>query len=371
MAPLLVGLLAARALPARAADCPTRLERLDAVEAAEQALIEADLAATDLKLRELEASLACGGLAETELLGRLWLVEAAWLTMQGDTDAAGDSWRAAAAVAPGRWLDDYGVNLRRAYEQATARPSDDVATLTLDPPLFRWIGAIDGQIVDFPVTVPAGLHLVQVGPDQDHVAFARMLVAFSSAPSVVVTGLVEPTDEPGPVVAAPVPEPVLEDRFPVGVVSLYTAVGADLAFGRSVSRGEADEPAVKVLLPFQTGVVLRPSGPDRIQTWFRLTADAGLLVGGDFLHTDAYGDATTPAALGTQVAAGAASGRTDMGLLVGYQWPDRVPIRGVIAARLRQAPVQIEGRLGLNAAFGRNPEPAFDIAIAAIPTLFR
>ncbi|MEQ1505893.1 MAG: hypothetical protein ABMB14_26900, partial [Myxococcota bacterium] len=102
----------------------------------------------------------------------------------------------------------------------------------------------------------------------------------------------------------------------------------------------------------------------------RLTGIAAPLLNGDYLHDDAFGDTSSPTALGVDLAGGASGGLGDMGLLVGYQWPDRVPVRGVVAGRLPRWPVQLEGRLGMNAAAGRSPEPAFDLVVAVIPALF-
>jgi hypothetical protein len=366
----LLGLLLWSASPSQAQECPDRLARLDLLDEAERALVEADLDTTDLKLRELEAALACGPLAEGELLGRLWLVEAAWLTMQGDALAAGDSWRAAARVAPGRWVENFGKQLRESYEAATAETPVGTATLSLDPPLFRWVGSVDGRVVEFPAQVPPGLHLVQVGSDESHVVFARMVVAYPSTPIVVQTGLVEPTTafvgdpaEPG---EPPREEKLPKEPLPAPTSSLFVAGGANLAIGKPVGEGEGAEPGVKVVLPIETGLTLRPG-----RAWIRWVGLAGPLVGGNFRYTDKFGETSTPVALGTLLAAGASAGQGDMGLMAGFQWPDRVPVRGVVAGRLPRFPGQFEGRLGMNAAFGRTPEVAFDVVFALTPALIR
>ncbi|MEZ4239041.1 MAG: hypothetical protein R3F59_23385 [Myxococcota bacterium] len=361
------------AAPARAQDCPDRLARLDMIEAAEQKLLEADLAGADLGLRSLEKALGCGSLAESDLLARMWLLEGAWLTLQGDPQAAVDSWRAAARVAPGRWVDAYGPELREAYDEAVAAPSpEETARIHLDPPLFRWIGAVDGHIQNFPARVEPGLHVVQVGPGEDDIRYARVLVAFPEAPSVVVTGLVEPTNafdeasQPGDD-GKPYKPP--KDPIPPANLSLYTAVGSALALGRGVdgARGASAEPGVKLTLPLETGFTVRPGS----RAFVRLAGTAALLVGGEFQFDDAHGAGHSPAAVGASLTGGAWSGLGDMGLLVGYQWPDRIPVRGVLAGRLPRFPLQVEGRLGMNAAFGRTPEPALDVVFALTPRLFR
>lgn len=356
-----------------ASGCPDRLGRLDIVDQAEQKLVEADLVAADLTLRSLEKALGCGALAESELLARMWLVEGAWLTLQGDPQAAVDSWKAAARVAPGRWVEAYGPSLREAYEEAAAEPaSTEAARIELDPPLFQWIGAVDGVVTQFPARVAPGLHLVQVGPSEDDIRFARVLVAIPSAPSVVVTGLVEPTspfDVGGSGPPGGKPPKVRKDPRPLPHASLYVGAGSDLAFGRAVARegeGAASEPGVKVMFPLETGLVVRPG-----RGFFRVAGSAGYLVGGKFLYDDRYGDTETAASLGGHLVGGAWSGLGDMGLLVGFQWPDRIPIRGVVGGRLPRFPLLVEGRLGMNAAFGRTPEPAVDVVVALVPSLFR
>lgn len=352
--------------------CLDRVGRLDLLDDAERALVEADLDTTDRKLRELETALSCGSLAEEELLGRLWLVEAAWLTMQGNGIAAGDSWRAAARVSPGRWIEDFGKQLRESYEAATGEPPTGKAQLKLDPPLFRWVGAVDGRVVEFPAELSPGLHLVQVGSSEDQIRFSRMVVAYPSIPIVVATGLVEPlTDFIGtPVPTEPVPDqkPPRDPKtpLPAPASSLYIASGAALAVGRPAGEGDGAEPSVKVVLPLETGVVIRPG-----RAWIRATAVAGPLFFGRFQYDDRYGATNSPVALSALLAAGASASQGDMGLMVGAQFPDRIPVRGIVAGRLPHFPAQIEGRLGTNILFDRPPEVAFDLVFALAPALIR
>lgn len=361
-------LLLAAAPAALAQDCPDRDARLDLADAAERALVEADLAEADRLLREIEATFSCGSLVEPELLGRMWLVEAAYLTLQGDDAAAQDSWRAADRVAPGRWVEDFGPRLRTSFEQAIAAP-EARGTLALDPPLFRWIGAVDGRVVEFPAEVEAGLHLVQVGPDEDHVQFARVLLAFPNTPSVVVTGLIEPTsDRPQPVVVAPQPPvPAVPEREPVvqPLVTLHLGVGAGAVIGRPAEDPGGTEPGFKLTVPIETGAVGRPGG-----LWFRGAFSAAPLLGGDFLYEDQWGRAGSPASLGVHFAGGVAARQGDMGGLVAWQWPGRIALRGVLSGLVGRAPLHLEGRIGVNIlSDGRSPEPAFDFVAAFTPRL--
>lgn len=365
-----IALLTLLAAAEAADECPDRLDRLDLVEAAERALVEADLAAADARLRELEAAVGCGPLAEPELLGRMWLVEGAWLTLQGDAEAAADSWRAAARVAPGRWVVEYGAKLRKAYEDANAAPPRGDTLITLDPPLFRWIGAVDGEVVAFPATVPAGLHIVQVGPDEDHVAFSRILLAFPDTPSVVVTGLLEPTTTaPAPAPAATEPEPQVVEKPPrdPGALALHVGIGGDAIVGRPVVGEAADEPGVKIVLPVETGLTVRPAR----SVWVRTAVVAGPLLGGAFVYEDQYGEGVSPAALGAHLAGGYGAPQGDIGALVGVQWPGRVVARALLGGVLGRSPLRLEGRVGIDGAIGRSPEPAFSLVLSFAPRFVR
>ncbi|MEQ1571756.1 MAG: hypothetical protein ABMA64_39370, partial [Myxococcota bacterium] len=231
------------AAAADAPPCPTRLERLDMIDAAEQELILTNLDAARQRLRQLEAAFACGTIAESEVLGRLWLAQGAISGLSGKPGDAIEPWRSAGRVSAGRWVAEYGQVLRDQYELAIDAPTPEMSTLVLDPPLFRWMGAVDGQVVEFPAQVPAGLHLVQVGADELNVAFARMVVTEPGEEVLVQTGISEPSN----FVAAPEPAPETAPARsrppprPPPRASLYTAVGADLALGRGDERDEAVE----------------------------------------------------------------------------------------------------------------------------------
>lgn len=100
------------------------------------------------------------------------------------------------------------------------------------------------------------------------------------------------------------------------------------------------------------------------------------MIGGRFQYDDRYGATNSPVALGALLAGGASAGQGDMGLLAGFQFPDRIPVRGVVAGRLPYFPAQIEGRIGMNAVLpseegSRPPEVAFDVVFAVVPGLIR
>lgn len=346
--------------------CPTRAERLDLLDEGEAGLLEADFGTAETKLRALEGAFSCGSLVETDLLARMWLLEGAWLTLQGNPDQGADSFRAAARVGPAVWVSDYGPKLRSAYEAAIAVPAAGSTTLSVDPDLFRWVGAVDGQPTRFPLNVPPGLHLVQVGASTDDVRFSRIVVAFADTPIVIVTGLVEPTGSetaggPKPAPGAPETKPPVEHP----PWTLHAAAGAGLALGPDPAGAEA---GTKVAVPLEAGVVWRPSNA----AWTRVVVSSGALLGGTYGWTHGDVPTTSPSQLGAHVAGGFAARQGDMGFLAGWQWPGRAAFRGVLAGRLPKVPVHLEGRIGLNlSASGGAPETAVDLLLAFTPRLVR
>lgn len=355
---------------ASAQDCPSRDDRLDLMDAAERSLVEADVEAAETSRRELEAALGCGAVANPELLARMWLVEGALLTLAGDEATAAASWQAAARVSPGTWNPDLGDMLRTTYESALQTSASGSTPLSIEPELFRWIGAVDGEVITrFPITVDPGLHLVQVGANEDDVRFARIVMAFPDTPVVVVTGLVEPTkDEPRPAPTAVTPSPEAEPPPPPiehPPVTLHAAVGSAIGLGRPSDT--TDEPAVKILVPIETGLVFRP-----VQAvWIRGAIRAGQLLNGEFAYSDSFGDATSPTSLGFDLAGGLGARQGDLGLLAGYHWPGRVAFRGTVAVQLGSLPAAIEGRIGMDVLTGGAPETAFDVLLAFRPRLVR
>ncbi|HHO51301.1 MAG TPA: hypothetical protein ENK18_10610 [Deltaproteobacteria bacterium] len=349
--------------------CPDRLDRLDRLDEAERSVVEADLASTARILDELEAALSCGTIAEPELLGRTWLVEGALLTLEGDPEAAADAWRAAARVAPGLWVEDFGGTLREAYEIATDH-TPRMSSVRVEPPLFQFMGFVDGRPASFPHPVEAGLHVIQIGPDIDQIQFARVLLVFPDAPSVVITGLDEllsgsASDEPprpDPAPGAPLDNP----RAGEPRLTLHTAAGAALTL--SSAESASDDPPTQITVPIETGLVVRPGGV----AWLRAVASAAPLLGGSFSYTDARGPGSASSALGWHLAGGLAAEQGDMGLLVEMQWPGRWGIRGVLAsAPLQGAPLGIEGRIGLSFLADSPPAPSLELLAVLRPRLLR
>ena len=367
-----VGITAvAWAQPTPGPECPDRNARLDLADALQAAVVEADLSGAATQLEALEAALGCGWIAEAEVLGRMWLAEGALLSLQGDPDGAEDAWRAAARISPGLWVEDFGGILRTEYESAIDLPQRR-SSIQVDPPLFEFIGAVDGRVVDFPYDVQAGLHLVQVGPAVDEITFARILLVFPDIPSVVVTGVQEmPLAMADPVQEPPEPPPEVEAGPPEVRLALHAAVGGAVAFGTAFDTDPATgdpEPGVQLTLPVESGLVVRPTPG----SWIRLSAAAAPLVGGRFVYDDAFGIARSPASVGGHLAGGFTADQGDMGLLLGYHWPGRWQVRGLVAGqRDWKLPVGLEGRIGLSMAPGRSPAPSLELLFTLRPRMVR
>jgi hypothetical protein len=344
--------------------CPTRLERLDLLDEGEKALFAADFGTTETKLRALEGALSCGPLAEVELLARMWLLEGAWYTRQGAPDQGADSFRAAARISAATWVSGYGSELRAAYESAIASSAAGSTTLVVEPDIFRWIGAIDGEVTRFPATVAPGLHLVQVGASESDVRFSRIVVAFPDSPVVVVTGLHEPTGtevRPAPApVAGPAPRKVVQHP----PLALHAAVGASASFGADP---EGDETGAKLAIPLEAGVVWHPINP----LWTRVALTGGPLLTGAYPWTDGDVATTSPSLLGAHAAGGFAANQGGLGLLAGWQWPGRAAIRGVLYGALPKVPIRVEARIGLNVPTAGTPETAIDLFVDVVPRLVR
>ena len=124
--------------------CLDRMGRLDLLEGAEQSIVDTDLVQAEQNLRAMERAFSCGSAADPTLLGRMWLVEGALLTLRRDPEGARDAFRAAARTAPGVWQEDYGPELRQAYEEAN-RDLRGSSAISLDPPLFNYVAPSMGS----------------------------------------------------------------------------------------------------------------------------------------------------------------------------------------------------------------------------------
>lgn len=186
------------------AACPDLEE---AVAAAEEAAAEVRLADAGEALERAEAAMGCTW-AGPVVLARFWNAEGVRATFEGDSEAARSSFAAARRVAPEVFDAAYGSKLRAAWEGAqVAEPS---ATLLLEPAPVRSNALLDG----LPLTsepIPAGLHLVQVGPEAAP-AFGELLLVVPGTLNTVRTGLAEERPAPAPVSTTPAATTSLEPK---------------------------------------------------------------------------------------------------------------------------------------------------------------
>ncbi|MFT5456821.1 MAG: hypothetical protein ACI9K2_003311 [Myxococcota bacterium] len=344
------------------AACPDRLEILDA---ATSAVVGADLFAARNRLNELEEAFACGGLAGRDELALLWLLEGALATFSGDADGAEDGFRAAAAISPGRFIEDLGPRLREQYEASLHRVAGAGGTVVIEPTLAGWTLAVDGEPVASPAEVAEGLHLVQVGPSPDEIGFARVIAVFGGT-LVVDTGF-EPIlyRDPPTVVeqrrdpVLPTPPPTLGSPPAPPTLGWTVSAGFGLAMGRQIDAGAVGmEPAVKPAVPFETAVRLRAGSG-----WARAGVGTGVLLSGDYLYAQDDRVVGSPVSLGAHLAGGWAGPSADVGGLVGLQWPGRITARAVGVMPVGDLPLEAEARAGLNIATERPVEPAIELML--------
>ncbi|MEM6927843.1 MAG: hypothetical protein AAF602_13005, partial [Myxococcota bacterium] len=112
----------------------------------------------------------------------------------GEIQAANEALLAAAELSPSTWVDGYGLAMRvrqirlMARESLATRPRGSVE---IEPE--GYVTGIDGARYDrFPARIPAGLHLVQVGPSEQEMKHAELVDVSADTELVVVTGLAPP-----------------------------------------------------------------------------------------------------------------------------------------------------------------------------------
>jgi hypothetical protein len=159
----------------------------------------------------LVEAFACGGPPTGNQLARMWLAEAALLLATGETVAADDALHSAASLSPSTWNDLYGPVMRQRWEEAGRRVPEAPGTLLVEGVPAGWVVSVDGlRVHTWPAALPAGLHLLQVGPDEQS---ARAALRFAIPPGqdlVLTPEIPEPEPEPLPApspVVAPLPAP--------------------------------------------------------------------------------------------------------------------------------------------------------------------
>ncbi len=113
-------------------------------------------------LQSAEATFACAAPPTTEQLGRFWLAHATFRYLQGDKNGAVAAFGAAYKLDSGLWIEDYGPRMRQVYNAAAVDIGGDgslAAAAPVEEPLAVYV---DGQPVELPAKLPAGMHLVQI-----------------------------------------------------------------------------------------------------------------------------------------------------------------------------------------------------------------
>lgn len=150
------------------AECGDRASLLDELD---QQVLEGRFEQAEITKQTVVAAFACGSLAEPTLVARLWLAEAVMLAARDDPGAP-ELFAAASRLSPTTWTEAYGPSLRKRWEEAERLPVKPSGTVRIDPLVSEYIAALDGTVLVFPAQVPAGPHLLQVGPRPTEMASA-------------------------------------------------------------------------------------------------------------------------------------------------------------------------------------------------------
>ena len=104
--------------------------------------------------------------------------------VSGKKDNALNAFSAASTLNPGMWVMAYGDRVRMVYENAAVGTSGN-GTIALEPAppgeLTEWV---DGEPVEMPADVAAGLHLLQVVDDNETVFHKLVMVPEDSTETV-------------------------------------------------------------------------------------------------------------------------------------------------------------------------------------------
>lgn len=219
--PLLIALGLAQAA------CPDPDQAVDALVGALEA---EDLDRAAFASKEAEAAVGCS-FAAPDTLARLWLAQGALDARRGALTAANDAFAAAQRLNPSLWLADAMVGLRRQVEVAVASAEQGSGSLQLQPLPQGWAVSVNGRVGVPLDAVPAGLTLVQVGPEAGEARFARFVYLVPGQQLVLQTGLQDPPlVEAAPALAEAPPAPERSRRRPP-ILLIAGAASGTLAIG--------------------------------------------------------------------------------------------------------------------------------------------
>ena len=314
------------------------------------------------------AALQCAPV-EPQALARYWLVEGALLHAEGDLEASDDNFAAARRVAPEVWLPDLGPALHERWMAARAPEGTGMIVMEPDPgPRPVWVDGALAEKGPGGWSVPAGLHLVQIGGLEGSAIEAVSGVWVAPGVSALIQTKLPPYVPPPP--PAPAPSPAPSPKAPPAPVprpdppgeggvqpALHALLGASGALGEELKSGMMKEPAVKVALPLELGLGLR-TGPLLV----RAQLGGALLLGGQYLASTQDGALSLPARLDLGLAAAAGNARLHAGVCGGMAWPSRLAGRALAGWR-PTGPLLMELRLGANLPTQRSLEPAGELLV--------
>ncbi|MCB9674730.1 MAG: hypothetical protein H6737_06410 [Alphaproteobacteria bacterium] len=225
--------------------CPAVPPLLDAATAA---LVEVETSTAQARMDEAEeALLACREIFDPLTLGRLWLLEGALRSVEGDEPAANDAFAASGRVAPEAWQDVFGPTIRGQYELARVR-DPGASVLDLLPELGANRAWVDGAPVEgAPIETTGGLHALQIADPTGVVLFSQVLWLAPEERMALETGVptaarIDTVEAPVPVAVAPPKKRV--DPLLVSGAGAVAVGGALLAvsFERSAAMRSATDP---------------------------------------------------------------------------------------------------------------------------------
>jgi len=330
-------------------DCPDVSPTLR--RAQESLLLMEDRDAAEA-IAEIEASFGCGFISDDNL-ARYWLLVATQRFLAGEEGYA-ERFRAAAAAEPDTWIVDLGDAVRAAYDEAVAEMPDDGRIDVTGVPT-GWVVRVDGRARELPAELPAGTHLVQVGPDLDTVEVHRLAVLVAGQ-GTVIDADIEGYEPP--------PPPSTSGSMPVRA---HAAAGVQLTQGEELTRqvqGDAvTEPATKLAVPLELGLALAP-GP----WWARLQLGVAPQASGGLLYLGSGEVRSASTAVEIAAAGGVTVASVDLGVLAGVSVPSRTVVRAVAALPI-VGPLAGELRVGANVHPARGVEPGGSLHVVFRPTL--
>ena len=144
-------------------------------------------------LIEAESQFQCTE-ASPEQVHRFWLIEAISLLGEDRPQDAARAFAAAKTIRPNSFPEQLGSKMKEEWQKAKAPTGSGLVALS--PHLADGQeGRVDGQPTEWPASVSAGPHLVQVLQD-NQVRFGELLMVNAQHAHTLNTGLLAPSSKP-------------------------------------------------------------------------------------------------------------------------------------------------------------------------------